>query len=167
MITVVNPAHHVVRRPLYAHYERLYHEVAHRFGERAPGRNIVALDHPARTEVLRSIGILGRMLRPVGASSTSYASATVSYTTETVSAPVSSSLESCIIQHESGGNSDAVSPSGTYAGIGQWSATAWAEDGGDVYGASPLDASYAEQEAVLAGEGAAGMEDQQGQFDGC
>jgi hypothetical protein len=77
----------------------------------------------------------------------------------------SSGLEQCIIQHESGGNSQAVN--GQYEGIGQWSPTAWAQDGGKRYAQTPLGASAAEQQAVLAGEGAAGMRQQQGQYDGC
>jgi Transglycosylase-like domain len=71
----------------------------------------------------------------------------------------------CIIQHESGGNPQATN--GQYEGLGQWSPAAWAEDGGTQYAPSPLGASAAEQEAVLNSEGAAGMQQQQGQYDGC
>lgn len=76
-----------------------------------------------------------------------------------------SALEACIISHESGGNPQATN--GQYAGIGQWSPAAWAQDGGTRYASSPLGASYAEQEAVLRGEGEAGMRQQQAQYDGC
>ncbi len=76
-----------------------------------------------------------------------------------------STLEACIIQHESGGDPRAVN--GQYEGIGQWEPAAWASDGGLRYASSPLGASYSQQEAVLRGEGEAGMIQQQGQYDGC
>jgi hypothetical protein len=74
-------------------------------------------------------------------------------------------LAGCIIQHESGGNPQARN--GQYQGLGQWSPAAWAQDGGTRYASSPLGASAAQQEAVLNSEGAAGMRQQQGQYDGC
>jgi hypothetical protein len=77
----------------------------------------------------------------------------------------SSGVEGCIIQHESGGNPQATN--GQYQGLGQWSPAAWAADGGTRYAPSPSGASAAQQEAVLSNEGAAGMEQQQGQYDGC
>ena len=76
-----------------------------------------------------------------------------------------SALEACIIQHESGGNPQAVS--GIYMGIGQWEESRWLSDGGGRYAPTPLGASYAEQERILRGEGEAGMIDQQGRWDGC
>jgi hypothetical protein len=76
-----------------------------------------------------------------------------------------SGLEACIIERESGGDPEATN--GQYEGLGQWSPAAWAEDGGTQYAPTPLGASAAEQEAVLSSEGAAGMEQQQGQYDGC
>ncbi len=78
-----------------------------------------------------------------------------------------SALERCIIKNESKGNPRAVSPNGTYKGIGQWSPWSWEHYSHGRYGPSPLDASYAEQEKVLRSEGEAGMIDQQGQYDGC
>jgi hypothetical protein len=80
-------------------------------------------------------------------------------------APGLSGHAQCIIQHESGGNSQAVN--GQYEGIGQWSPDAWAEDGGHRFASTPLGASLAEQEIVLMGEGDARMSQQQGQYDGC
>jgi hypothetical protein len=77
----------------------------------------------------------------------------------------SSGLASCIIQHESGGNPQATN--GQYQGLGQWSPAAWAQDGGTRYAPSPAGASAAQQVAVLNSEGAAGMQQQQGQYDGC
>ncbi len=82
-----------------------------------------------------------------------------------ITATPASALASCIIQHESGGNPQAVN--GQYSGIGQWSPYAWSEDGGRRYASTPLGASYNEQVTVLMGEGAAGMQQQQGQYDGC
>lgn len=76
-----------------------------------------------------------------------------------------SALEQCVITNESKGNPQAVS--GVYMGIGQWEDSRWLSDGGGRYGATPLDASYAQQERILRGEGEAGMIEQQGQYDGC
>ena len=77
----------------------------------------------------------------------------------------SGGLAGCIIQHESGGDPQATN--GQYEGLGQWSPAAWAQDGGTQYAPSPLGASAAQQEAVLSSEGAGGMQQQQGQYDGC
>lgn len=79
--------------------------------------------------------------------------------------PPISGLEACIIRKESGGDPQAVYL-GHY-GIGQWLISTWLEDGGGRYGASPLEASYAEQEKILRSEGEAGMRNQQAQYDGC
>ncbi len=76
-----------------------------------------------------------------------------------------SSLEACIISHESGGDPNAVN--GQYEGIGQWSPTSWRINGGTRYSSTPLGASYSQQEAVLRGEGEAGMIREQGVYDGC
>lgn len=76
-----------------------------------------------------------------------------------------SALEACIIRNESGGDPNAVN--GQYKGIGQWSPWSWSHYSHGKYGPSPLDATYAEQEKVLRGEGEAGMIEQQGQYDGC
>lgn len=79
--------------------------------------------------------------------------------------PAISAHEACIIQHESGGDPNAVS--GIYSGIGQWEQSRWESDGGMRYAPTPTSATYAEQEKVLRGEGDAGMSEQQGQYDGC
>lgn len=76
-----------------------------------------------------------------------------------------STLEACVIQHESGGDPRAVN--GIYEGIGQWEPSRWLSDGGGRYSQTPLGATYAEQERILRGEGEAGMIDQQAQYDGC
>src|SRR5690348_9212539 len=50
-------------------YQSDYHAVAHKFGSRAPGRNIIKAGLPgghraSASDVLRSIGVLERMLHP-------------------------------------------------------------------------------------------------------
>lgn len=78
-----------------------------------------------------------------------------------------SSLEECVIRNESKGNSQAVNSSSGAAGIGQWIQSTWEADGGTRYASTPLGATREQQLAVLASEGQAGMEQQQGQYDGC
>jgi hypothetical protein len=164
-------AHHDPHRVTATHrseYLHAYHKVARRFGPRIPGRNIIrdGVTHGILTDkkVTDSLAVLHRMLHPVPVSTPVIPTATTPAATYASAAP-SSSLEACIISHESGGNSQAVN--GQYEGIGQWSPASWAEYGGTQYSATPLGASYAEQEQVLASEGTRGMEDQQGQYDGC
>lgn len=178
------PASAVAQTPTQQHvhqYQALYHRAAHAFGKRTPGRNIVR-DGTVRgaasdSDVAKSIVVLKRMfVRPapapvpppsmVGTSAGALTTAATGPNMQGVAPPPApSGLEQCIIQHESGGNSQAVN--GQYEGIGQWSPSAWAEDGGTKYASSPLSASAAQQEAVLRAEGAATMEQQQGQYDGC
>jgi hypothetical protein len=153
-------------------YRYLYRHARAQFGS-AVGCELMYSCHGriSDAKVHDSIGVLQRMLWPapvrhyrvVSYRNAAYHS-TATSTTSSVSAP-SSSLEQCIIEHESGGNAQAVN--GPYEGEGQWSPSAWAQDGGTRYAASPLGASAAQQEQVLAGEGAAGMAQQQGQYDGC
>lgn len=164
---------HHARSVLTERYERAYHAVERQLGHRAPGRDIVRYGlpggHPADARtVRRSLTVLERMLHPRTISSTPIVRASapaVSPTTAPAAAAPSGGLAACIISHESGGNPEAVN--GQYGGIGQWSPTAWQQDGGTRYASSPTGASYAEQVAVLDGEGAAGMVQQQGQWDGC
>lgn len=148
-------------------YNQAYHAVASKFGHRAPGRQILrwgfAPGRPATdAEVVASLAVLQRMLAPPPAPPTPTSGSSVGTGGSTAS---SSNLETCVIQHESGGNPNAVS--GQYRGIGQWSPYAWAQDGGTQYASSPTGASYAQQKAVLDGEGDKGMRQQQGQYDGC
>ncbi len=75
------------------------------------------------------------------------------------------SLEACIIQHESGGNPQAVS--GQYTGLAQWEPAAWQEDGGTRFASTPLGATYAQQEQVLREALAAGKSSQWTPYDGC
>lgn len=149
--------------PQHRTYLRLRRRVSHRYGVRTAGRNIVSDGmrngrRATHNDVAKSIRILRRMLasQSVGSTSTTHLVAKLSS---------DSSLESCIISHESGGSPTAVN--GDHEGIGQWTPDAWAEDGGTQYSATPLGASYDEQEIILSGEGVSGMEDQQAQYDGC
>lgn len=171
--TMHAPAHHKRLRTWATPRHRgvyLYvrERVVRRLGARAAGRDIVR-DGTRRGRkstdraVVRSTHVLERMLHP------SRTTTSAGVPVATVDAPATTTtgdgMEQCVISHESGGDPSAVN--GQYSGIGQWSATQWAADGGDRYGSSPLDASYSEQEQILASEGDAGMEQQQGQYDGC
>jgi hypothetical protein len=171
-----------------ATYLHLRHIVVAKYGLRAAGRNIVVhgLSNGHRAtdrDIVRSIEVFHRTLSPPtpvavvsepSYTAPSYAptATTSAYMTPTYTAPVpvastapTSGLEACIIARESGGNSQATD--GIYAGEGQWSPSAWAQDGGTAYAPTPLGASAAQQQQVLANEGAAGMSQQQGVFDGC
>jgi hypothetical protein len=174
-------AHHVRRHTTATPRHRgvyLYvrEHVVRRFGVRAAGRDIVrdGLRYRRSTdrEVVRSTHVMERMLHPVvRVIAAPVAIADTPSATSTAQTPITatpapaSGLEACIIAHESGGDSQAVN--GQYSGIGQWSPAQWAADGGTAYGQSPLDASAAEQQQILASEGTAGMQQQQGQYDGC
>lgn len=76
----------------------------------------------------------------------------------------SSSFQQCVIERESGGNSQVVS-SGGYYGLYQFSASTWAEYGGNPadYG----DASAAEQNQVFDNAIAAGGQSNWAPYDGC
>lgn len=77
-----------------------------------------------------------------------------------------SGLMGCIISRESGGNPQAVNPSGHY-GIAQWAPSTWIAQGGGKYGPSPLDATAAQQEQILAAALAAGDANAWLPYDGC
>jgi Transglycosylase-like domain len=147
-------------------YRHAYHVARHKFGPGAVGCNLIgkrgSCHHKTSDlQVVHSIKVLHRMIHPIQVPESvpsAPASDPVSYTSM-------DSLESCIIFNESHGDPEAVN--GQYEGIGQWSPTAWAEDGGTRYASTPLGASYAEQEVVLRSEGDSGMSQQQGQYDGC
>jgi hypothetical protein len=119
--------------------------------------------------VIASTEVLARMLAlvvvsPAPTTAAAPAPSQAAAVTQTAYAPASG-LEACIIYRESGGNPQATN--GIYSGLGQWSAAAWAQDGGTRYASSPLGASASQQEQVLASEGVVGMLAQQGAFDGC
>lgn len=171
-LTIAVPTTALASTPTHAHvrtYNHLYQEVVTKDGIRAPGRDIVkygltSTKLASDSDIVKSIEIMERMVHP-----------DVTVETETITAtptvvPSTSdltSLEACIIQHESGGNPEAVSPSGTFEGLGQWEESTWIADGGAQYASTPLGASYSEQEQVLANEGVEGQEQQQAQWDGC
>jgi hypothetical protein len=172
---LLSPAAALAKAPTRAHtkkYLREYHAVRHHFGPRVAGCNLIERRGSCHKKVsdadlVRSIGVLGRTLRPPAPVVVyhSTASSAVSVAPAIGSTAPASGLEACIIRKESGGNPSAVN--GQYGGIGQWNAAAWAQDGGTRYASSPLGASYAQQEQVLRGEGASTMARQQGQYDGC
>jgi Transglycosylase-like domain len=167
-------------------YLKLYNEAQSKLGTRAPGRNIV-LDGLTPTKpatdaaIEKSIGTLTGMVAatepaaapaPVAVSAQSTSTSTATSTTTTTApaaestAPASSGLTSCIIERESGGDPDVVNSSG-HMGEGQWAESTWLADGGGKYGATPLDASGAEQEQVIASQVAAGNTGQWTDYDGC
>ncbi len=64
-------------------YERVYRQVAHKLGHRAPGRDIVRYGtgdhrHPTDRQTLSSLGVLQRMLAPANDTNTSTPSAAAS-----------------------------------------------------------------------------------------
>ena len=82
----------------------------------------------------------------------------------TVSTASDSSFQACVIARESGGSSQVMNASGHY-GLYQFSASTWAE-----YGGNPADfghASTAEQNQVFANAMAAGGESNWAPYDGC
>lgn len=173
-MALVIPATADAKAPTTQHrhaYERAYRQVAVRLGTRAPGRNIdrYGLSHGALTDarLVRSTGVLRRMLAPAPAAALSTPS--IPSSSSVIAAAGGSSsmdgLAQCVERAESGG--DATATNGQYHGVGQWSPSAWAQDGGTRYGPDPLDATKAQQEAVLGSESDATLEQQQGQYDGC
>jgi LysM repeat protein len=84
--------------------------------------------------------------------------------TTSVSTAGDSSFQACVIQAESGGNSQVMNSSGHY-GLYQFSASTWAE-----YGGNPADfgdATVAEQNQVFDNAMAAGGESNWAPYDGC
>jgi LysM repeat protein len=82
----------------------------------------------------------------------------------TVSTSGDSSFQACVIQRESGGNAQVTNSSGHY-GLYQFSASTWAE-----YGGNPADfgnASVSEQNQVFDNAMAAGGESNWAPYDGC
>jgi hypothetical protein len=100
-----------------------------------------------------------------GASDSSASTAGASTaSTSTASTGSTSSFQSCVIAAESGGNAQVMNSSGHY-GLYQFSASTWAE-----YGGNPADfgdASAAEQNQVFAAAMAAGGESNWAPYDGC
>lgn len=154
-------------RPHARAYERAYHQVAQKFGHRAPGRDIVKWGLTSQRKasdkrVAASLVVLKRMLAPPPAVVTSTSS---SGTVESTSAAPSSGLASCIIQAESGGDTQATN--GQYSGIAQWSPSSWAGGGGTAYASSPTGATYSQQVQVLNNMLADGQSGQWTPYDPC
>jgi hypothetical protein len=153
-------------------YQADYHAVAQKFGSRAPGRNIVTQglaggQRASFSDVLRSIGVLERMLHPapVVHVSAPAPTSTAAPTTAPAPAPASTSSSSSstqptttqstggsgyaipgyIVQCESGGNWHAVNPSSGAGGAYQIMPSTWRAYGGS---GLPQDASPAEQSAI-------------------
>lgn len=150
---VVAPA----KAGLHAHYRHLYHRVAHRFGPRAPGRNIAKLgvvrhDSTVRRAHLHELAVSIRTLKrilhpPVYTFVRKVGPPPVPPSGSLTAQLAPSGLASCIVSRESGGNPTASN--GTHFGIGQWTYEAWSRMGGTRYSASPLGASYQQQLQIL------------------
>lgn len=169
--------------PTRAHvrqYLRAYTSVRRKFGRRTPGCNLVAHrgschKRASDGDVEASLAVLQRMLEPVVSvryvaplaprMTATVGRTVVTHGTLATTAVPASGYAACIIQAESGGNPQAVN--GRYMGIGQWEQSRWLSDGGGRYAPTPLGATYSQQVAILNGEGAAGMHQQQGQYDHC
>lgn len=148
---VVAPAPALAHQGIQHRYTVMYHQVAHKFGERAPGRNIVRWGltdtrRAHRVDIRKSIAVLDRMLHPPVVATT-YPGPFGAATTA-ASAP-GSSQAACIISRESGGNPQASN--GTHFGIAQWSPATWVAHGGPAMTGQtdPRNASYGQQVAVL------------------
>jgi LysM repeat protein len=101
---------------------------------------------------------------PLPASSGQGYSSASSAKTTSASTGSSSSFQACVIAAESGGNPQVMNSSGHY-GLYQFSASTWAE-----YGGNPADfghASVAEQNQVFANAMAAGGRSNWAPYDGC
>jgi hypothetical protein len=155
-------------------YQADYHAVAHKFGKRAPGRNILkqglAGGRRAHTsDVRHSIAVLERMLHPTPVLQTTFtpapaaapaesapvpapASTGTSTSTSSTQPPASQSggssgysIPSYIVQCESGGNWHAVNPSSGAGGAYQIMPSTWRAYGGT---GLPQNASPGEQSAI-------------------
>jgi hypothetical protein len=137
------------RTRLKATYSGLYHAVAHKHGNRAPGRNIrkwgVRTDNGVRAasdhELARSIRTLRSMTKPYTRLLT--ASGTPIPPSGARTLVATSPPLAAIAQCESGGKPNAVSPSGQYRGKYQFDYGTWASVGGQ---GDPAAAPEAEQD---------------------
>lgn len=84
---------------------------------------------------------------------------------EATLAPALSPLARCIINAESTWRPYAVN--GGHMGYGQWDESTWLNDGGGRYGATPLDATPAEQERIIEEQVEAGNTRQWTDYDPC
>jgi hypothetical protein len=151
-LVVFIPATAMAKAPTSRHrgvYQYLYRHASRKFGHRAPGRNIVRDGLPRGSardaDVVRSIGVLERMLAPpppVSEASPTTAGATV---TAASVASSGSPLPACTWQPESGGNPSAVNPSSGAGGYYQIMPSTWAAYGGT---GAPQNAPMSEQTAI-------------------
>jgi hypothetical protein len=137
-------------------YQAAYQAVAHKFGTRAPGRNIVKWGlaggkAASNADVLRSTGLLERMLHPApvvqAAPSSAAAAAARPAASSTAAYGGGYSIPGSIVQCESGGNWHAVNPSSGAGGAYQIMPSTWQAYGGT---GLPQNASPAEQSAIAA-----------------
>lgn len=144
--------------PLDHRYLSLYHRVARRNGDRAPGRNIVRQGtrdgrRPSARHVASSVRVLERMLAPPPVA-VSVPTARIAQTVAPAATSYSGGMPACTWVPESGGSYTARNPSGA-GGKYQIMPSTWAAYGGT--GRNAADAPPAEQEAVarrvLAGQG--------------
>jgi hypothetical protein len=75
-------------------------------------------------------------------------------------------LVACIINSESGGNSQATNSSG-HMGLGQWDQATWVADGGTRYSSTPLGATADQQRQIIQEQVAAGHTGQWTNYDPC
>lgn len=144
-------------------YNELYAKVVHKFGIRTAGCKLIGKNatchHTAnKARVVKSIGVLRRMLAPpppppapvpqapVATPTNVYPQATVAPTTVSYTSS-GYSIPSSIVQCESGGNWGAVNPSSGAGGAYQILPSTWAAYGGT---GAPQNASPAEQSAIAA-----------------
>jgi len=146
-LVVFMPAVALAKHPTARHrgvYEYLYRHTSKKFGRRAPGRDIVRDGLRRRSvrdaDVVRSIGVLERMLAPPPpVSEASPVTAGVSV------ASSGSPLPTCTWQPESGGDPSAVNASSGAGGYYQIMPSTWAAYGGS---GAPQDAPMSEQTAI-------------------
>lgn len=114
-------------------YEQAYHSVAKKFGRRTPGCNLFKTCHmnAKDQDVMKSLGVLKRMLTPPTVYHHSYSSSsTHSYSSSSYSGG-NYTIPSSIVQCESGGNYRAVNSSSGAGGAYQIMPSTW--DGYDGY----------------------------------
>ena len=128
-----------------------------------PGSPTVLGPAPAPSPVSASASASGATSAPAGTAQTAPVSAAPAQST-TVSTAGDGAFQSCVIARESGGNSQVMNSSGHY-GLYQFSASTWAE-----YGGNPADfghAGVAEQNQVFNNAIAAGGQSNWSAYDGC
>lgn len=155
-----NAAHHHQKKQPRSICSRAYSArvgVIHRYGKRAPGRNIcrygvVGRSHHAHRATTAQRWRYYQQLRVLMAPPPPYLSRGVGPPAQAPAGTMSSSyaptgVAACIVSRESGGNPQAVN--GQYHGIAQWDHATWIAHGGGRYASDPLGATEQEQLRVL------------------